>query len=152
MPKRKNPNAPYWQQMRHAEKSVIEYALEHGVTVRGTAKILGIASNYLYERMRLLEIAIPEVRSGPKPGTRRPQTPKLRVVPDGSPPEETLDEDEDEVTTDVEDTADEGDVLEDEVEEGSDDDEEGDAWDDEDEDAEDEDDGDDEGDASAQGN
>ena len=150
MPKRRDEHAPYWQQLRVAEKGIIEYALEHGKTIRGTAVILGISPNYLGERLRLLGIPVPDVRPGPKPGTKRPQAPKLRVV--DAPPEETPDEHEDEdETTEVEDDA-ESDVLEDEeeeAEEGSDDDE-GDPWDDEDED---EDDSDDEGeDANAQGN
>lgn len=152
MPKRRDEHAPYWQQLRVAEKGIIEYALEHGKTIRGTAVILGISPNYLGERLRLLGIPVPDVRPGPKPGTKRPQAPKLRVVPESAPAEETQDadedEDEDETTTEVEDDA-ESDVLEEETEEGSDDDE-GDPWDDEDED---EDDSDDEGeDANAQGN
>lgn len=152
MPKRRDEHAPYWQQLRVAEKGIIEYALEHGKTIRGTAVILGISPNYLGERLRLLGIPVPDVRPGPKPGTKRPQAPKLRVV-DAPPPEETLDEDaddEDEETAEVEGEAE--DELEDEAEEGQDDDDEGDPWDDEDED-EDEDDDDDEGeDANAQGN
>lgn len=153
MPKRRDEHAPYWQQLRVAEKGIIEYALEHGKTIRGTAVILGISPNYLGERLRLLGIPVPDVRPGPKPGTKRPQAPKLRVV--DAPPEEMPDEDEveneDETTTEVEDDA-ESDVLEEEeeeAEEGSDDDED-DPWDSEDED---EDDGDDQGeDANAQGN
>ncbi|MDB4955848.1 MAG: hypothetical protein JWO36_3417 [Myxococcales bacterium] len=159
MPKRRDEQAPYWQQLRVAEKGIIEYALEHGITIRGTAVILGISPNYLGERLRLLGIPVPDVRPGPKPGTKRPVVPKLRVVEE-TPPGETLDEDADDKDAD-EDTNDEvegegegEDVLEDETEEGQDDDEEGDPWDGEDEDEdEDEDDGNDESkDANAQGN
>lgn len=154
MPKRRNEQAPYWQQLRVAERGIIEYALEHGKTIRGTAVILGISPNYLGERLRLLGIPVPDVRPGPKPGTpRRPATPKLRVV-DGPPPpapDETLDEDEDEDTEGG--AAPNDDVLEDEAEEGQDDDEEGDPWDDANEDDEDEgNSGGESGDASAQGN
>jgi hypothetical protein len=155
MPKRRNENAPYWVQIRHAEKSIIEYALEHGITIRGTAVILGISPNYLGERLRLLGIPVPDVRPGPKPGTKRPATPKLRVVEE-TPPGETLDEDADEdenEATGEGDDPNDDDVLEDEAEEGQEnDDEEGDPWDGTDED-EDEDEDDDKGeDANAQGN
>ena len=83
MPKRRNQNAPYWQQLRVAERQIIEYALEHGQTIRKTAEILGISPNFLSERTRELEIATPEVRPGPKPGTKpnRPMKPNLRVIP-----------------------------------------------------------------------
>lgn len=155
MPKRRDEQAPYWQQLRVAERGIIEYALEHGITIRGTAVILGISPNYLGERLRLLGIPVPDVRPGPKPGTKRPAAPKLRVVEAPPPPSETLDEDEDEVTDTATNEGDDDtdDVLEDEAEEGQeDDDEEGDPWDGTDED-EDEDEDDDKGeDANAQGN
>jgi len=152
MPKRRDEQAPYWQQLRVAERGIIEYALEHGITIRGTAAILGISPNYLGERLRLLGIPVPDVRPGPKPGTKRSTTPKLRVVEE-TPPPETLDEDEDK---DTDAATNEGgdpddDVLEDEAEEGQDDDEEGDPWDDAD-DADEDDDDDKNEDASAQGN
>jgi len=120
MPKRRNENAPYWQQLREAERRIIEYALEHGQTLRGTASILGISPNYLSERTRELGIAVPEVRPGPKPGTKptRPVKPELRVVADDPPADTGPAEDEDE-----------GEVLEDEVEEGDEDEgDEGDPW------------------------
>ncbi len=154
MPKRRDEQAPYWQQLRVAERGIIEYALEHGITIRGTAAILGISPNYLGERLRLLGIPVPDVRPGPKPGTKRPTTPKLRVVEE-TPPPETLDEGEDEDDTDA--ATNEGadpndDVLEDEAEDGQEnDDEEGDPWDDAD-DADEDDDDDKNEDASAQGN
>lgn len=150
MPKRRDEQAPYWQQLRVAERGIIEYALEHGITIRGTATILGISPNYLGERLRLLGIPVPDVRPGPKPGTKRPVAPKLRVVEE-APPSETLDEDAD---ADADAATNEGvdaddDVLEDEAEEGQeDDDEEGDPWDD----ADDDDSDDKDEDASAQGN
>jgi len=153
MPKRRDEQAPYWQQLRVAERGIIEYALEHGITIRGTATILGISPNYLGERLRLLGIPVPDVRPGPKPGTKRPTTPKLRVVEETAVPSpETLDEDEDEDTAEATNEGEDDDVLEDEAEEGQeDDDEEGDPWDTDE--ADDEDDGDDKNeDASAQGN
>lgn len=154
MPKRRDEQAPYWQQLRVAERGIIEYALEHGKTIRGTAVILGISPNYLGERLRLLGIPVPDVRPGPKPGTpRRPAAPKLRVVegPPAPSPDETLDEDDDEETAEV---GNADDVIEEELdEEGSDDGDEeaGDPWDDDDEDDKDDSDGESE-DASAQGN
>ena len=154
MPKRRDEQAPYWQQLRVAERGIIEYALEHGKTIRGTAVILGISPNYLGERLRLLGIPVPDVRPGPKPGTpRRSAAPKLRVVSENAPPEETLDEDEDEDDEETDGAAND-DVIEEETEEGSDDDEEeeGDPWDGDDED-DDKDNGDGEPeDANAQGN
>jgi hypothetical protein len=116
MPKRRNEDAPYWQQLRLAERHIIEYALEHGQTIRKTAEILGISPNYLSERTRELGITPPEVRPGPKPGTKpnRVAKPDLRVVPnEGAPARPVLpevvradtaeDEDEDEDTFDGDD-------------------------------------------------
>lgn len=153
MPKRRDTNAPYWQQLRLAERHIIEYALEHGQTIRKTAEILGISPNYLSERTRELGIPTPEVRPGPKPGTKpnRVAKPELRIVPDDSPTAptrpvlppsvraDTAEEEEDE-----EDTFD-GD--EDEEEEGDEDEEgdEGGGEEDEDEDEDDDADDDEEG-------
>jgi len=140
MPKRRDEQAPYWQQLRVAERGIIEYALEHGQTVRGTARLLGISPNYLGERMRELGIAIPEVRPGPKPTTaKRPARPRLQVVTDTptldeDPDEGALDEDEDvDAPEDVGDDAD-SDVLEDDLEDAPDGDADGDddEWGDED--------------------
>ena len=153
MARKGDPNAPYRQQMRTAERGIIEYALEHGETIRGTAAILGVSPNFLSERMRKLGIPVPDVRPGPKPGTKRPRPP-LRVVSDTSTadaPVETLDEDapEDESEEDekwYEDAEDDDDGDGDDGDDGVD----GDFNDDDD-------DGDDEGqddgeDASPQGN
>jgi len=136
MPKRRDEQAPYWQQLRVAERSIIEFALEHGQTIRGAARLLGISPNYLGERVRELGIPAPEVRPGPKPGTKRPTPPPtLRVVPTNDPPPETLDED-------VEDE----DELEDEDEEGTLGDDDGNDADDLPDEDEDEDDDENEGD------
>jgi len=133
MPKKRDEGAPYWVQLRQAERSVIEFALGHGQTIRGTATILGISPNYLSERLRELGITPPEVRPGPKPGSKpnRPAAPQLRVV--GDTPEEVLKtpEDEEEVPGDPV-TLDEYD--EDEDDELVDDDEEEDDGDDEEDD------------------
>jgi hypothetical protein len=109
MPKKRDENAPYWQQMRESERSIIAFALEHGQSVRGAATLLGVSANYLRERTRELNIATPEIKPGPKPGTKPPRAekPDLRVVttngahrppalPVGVPLHaETVDEDED---------------------------------------------------------
>jgi transposase-like protein len=142
MPKRRDEQAPYWQQLRVAERSIIEFALEHGETIRGAARLLGISPNYLGERVRELKITAPEVRPGPKPGTKRPTPPPtLRVVSqDTPPPSETLDEDVEDEAEEEEDEEeeDEDEGLEEEDEEAAGEDE--DETEDEDED-EDEDDG-----------
>lgn len=133
MPKRRDEGAPYWVQLRQAERSVIEFALEHGKTIRGTAAILGISPNFLSERVRELGITPPEVRPGPKPGSKpnRPAAPQLRVV--GDTPEEVPEtpEDEEEVPGDPV-TLDEYDEDEDELD-GDDEEDEDDADDEEDE-------------------
>jgi hypothetical protein len=87
--------------MRLAERNIIEYALEHGKTVRGTAALLGISSNYLSEEMRELGIPIPEVKPGPKPGTKRPPRPNLRVVSDDDDKKNEVANEEEEATDTV---------------------------------------------------
>jgi hypothetical protein len=131
MPKKRDEDAPYWVQLRQAERSIIEFALEHGQSVRGTAALLGISANYLRERTRELGIVTPEIKPGPKPGTKPParaEKPDLRVVtangaprpptlPVGAPLRaETVDEDQDD--DDLEDGQ-----LEDALDEDEDDDE-----------------------------
>ena len=147
MPKRRNENAPFWVQMRQAERSIIEFALEHGQTVKRTAALLGISPNYLSERLHHLGIPAPESKPGPKPGTRpvRPTRPELRVV-DGGASSTGESEDLDEVAagaTEAADGAQEGDEdFEDEdFEDEGDEDEEG----DEEDEGEDADEDDDEG-------
>lgn len=144
MPKRRDEQAPYWQQLRVAEKGIIEFALEHGKTIRGTAVLLGISPNYLGERIHLLGIPVPDVRPGPKPGTKRPApaAPQLRVVSEDPPPEEAQDGDGDEEDTEGGEDNPNDDVLEDETEEGQDDAEEDDPWDEDRDEDEDEDDSD----------
>lgn len=61
------------------ERRVIEFALSHGETIRKSAVLLGISSNFLGERLRVLGIPAPDSKPGPKPGTKRPP-PKLRVI------------------------------------------------------------------------
>jgi type IV secretory pathway VirB10-like protein len=75
MPKKRDEDAPYWVQLRQAERSIIEFALEHGQSVRGTAALLGISANYLRERTRELNIVTPEIKPGPKPGAKSPTRP-----------------------------------------------------------------------------
>jgi hypothetical protein len=141
MPKRRDENAPYWVQLREAERHIIEFALEHGGSIRGTAAILGISPNYLRERTRELNIDTPEVRPGPKPGTKPPvrvDKPDLRVVAaNGTPRPPTLPAgaplraDADEEDNELEDEHPEDALDEDEDdEEDEDDDEEDDAEDD----------------------
>lgn len=158
MPKKRDMNAPYWQQLREAERRIIEYALEHGGSLRGTAAILGISSNFLSERARELGVPTPEVRPGPKPGTPRPA---LRVVPpDGEVPD--TDDTDTPVTPKApkpprrpaassDDTLDEDEEDEEDWEEGADDeddeDDDGDAADDSDDGFDDSDDDDGDGDA-----
>lgn len=131
MPKRRDENAPYWQQLKAAERGIIEYALEHGKTMRGTAAILGISPNFLSERAKELGIEPPEVKPGPKPGTKpnRPNKPALRVVgsdPEPEPEPEDEDEDADDEIDETAELDDEGDEDEDEDDEEDDDEEIGD--------------------------
>jgi len=125
MPKKRDEGAPYWVQLRQAERSVIEFALGHGQTIRGTATILGISPNYLSERLRELGITPPEVRPGPKPGSKpnRPAAPQLRVV--GDTPEAPEAPEEEEIPDDAvaEDAADEDDELVDDDDDEDDDEE-----------------------------
>lgn len=144
MPKRRDENAPYWMQLREAEKRIIEYALEHGRTIRGTAAILGISPNYLSERTRELGISTPDVRPGPKPGSRPnrlPPRPELRVVlGEGAMPTSAIvedpeadeDEDEDELEDALEGDEEEGDEDEGDEDEGDEEENEDDDDDDED--------------------
>jgi hypothetical protein len=118
MAKRRDENAPYWQQLRVAERGIIEFALQHGETIRGTAAILGVSPNFLSERLRELGIPAPDVRPGPKPGTPRPPRPQLRVVSGDAPAiPDTLDEDDPE-------NEDDDDVIEADLDDDGDDDDE----------------------------
>lgn len=125
MPKRRDEGAPYWVQLRQAERSVIEFALIHGQTIRGTAAILGISPNFLSERVRELGITPPEVRPGPKPGSKpnRPAVPQLRVVSEVPEAPEAVEDEDDEVPGDPA-AEDEEDWEEDDEEEDDGDDEE----------------------------
>jgi hypothetical protein len=147
MPKKRDEDAPYWVQLRQAERSIIEFALEHGQSVRGTAAILGISANYLRERTRELNIVTPEIKPGPKPGPKPPavRPPNLRVVaangvprpptmPAGTPLQaDTVDEDQDDAELEdgaLDDEGDEDADEEDDVEDDAEDDTEDDAEDD----------------------
>jgi hypothetical protein len=150
MPKRRDANAPYWQQLREAERSIIVFALEHGQTLRGTAALLGISPNYLSERVAELGISTPDVRPGPKPGTKpnRIVRPELRVVPGAGTPPSAVAEDPEE-----EELEDKDDEDEDEDDEGDDEDTApGDEDEDDDQDEGEADDDDDKNDARETGN
>jgi hypothetical protein len=119
MPKKRDEQGPYWVQLREAERSIIVFALTHGATIRGTATLLGTSPNFLAGRMRELGIPTPEVKPGPKRGTK-PARPALRVVSgNGTAPEDapepeadtTDDMDPDDWVDDVDDS-DEGDDVE----------------------------------------
>lgn len=77
MPKRLDINAPYWTQMRVAERSIIEYAYHAGRTLRRTAELLGISIPHLRRRIAVLGLG-PEIglRSEGKAAT--PPTPKRK--------------------------------------------------------------------------
>ena len=82
---RRNDQAPYWIQLREAERRIIEFALEHGRSLRQTALLLGVSPNFLSERTRELGVKAPESKPGPKPGTKMPKAqPALRIVPEGA--------------------------------------------------------------------
>jgi hypothetical protein len=119
MPKRRDENAPFWTQMRQAERRIIEYALEHGQTLKKTATLLGISPNYLSERTRELGIPTPDSKPGPKPGTPKPRPtaqPSLRVVDDGDVPAEVTEA----IASDADVAAAEDEELEDEDEDDAD--------------------------------
>lgn len=71
MPKKRDESAPFWMQMREAERSIIAFAIKCGGTLRKAADLLGISPNYLSERVRDLGMEVPESKPGPKPGSRR---------------------------------------------------------------------------------
>ena len=140
MPKKRDEDAPYWVQLRQAERSIIEFALEHGQSVRNTAALLGISVNYLRERTRELNIVTPEIKPGPKPGAKPPvrAQPDLRVVAANGAPRppalpvnraETADEDQNEDEPEEDEVEDEDELLDD-GDDQEDDDEEDDAEDD----------------------
>lgn len=58
MPKR-DFNVPYWSQLREAEKRIVEYAMEHGRTVKRTAQLLGVKTSFLNLRVQVLGIVPP---------------------------------------------------------------------------------------------
>jgi hypothetical protein len=71
--KRRDDQAPYWRQLRAAERSIIEYALGHGRSVLNTANLLGVSPNYLRLRIQRLGIPLPTrpgLRPGPKAGLK----------------------------------------------------------------------------------
>lgn len=59
MPKKSNPAAPFWRQMRDAERSIISYALEQGGSITKGAELLGISVPYMSERCHELGIVAP---------------------------------------------------------------------------------------------
>ncbi len=109
--------SPFRVQMREAERSIIAFAIECGVTVKKASQLLGISPAYLSERAKDLGMKMPATKPGPKPGSkpnRKPKpeagVPKLRVV-NG---EEEL---EDEGLDDDDDDDDDDDLDEDEPDE-----------------------------------
>jgi len=135
MPKRRDENAPFWTQMRQAERRIIEYALEHGQTLKKTATLLGISPNYLSERTRELGIPTPDSKPGPKPGTPKPRSavkPALRVVDDDVPAEvvEAIASDADVAAAEDEEDEDEELEDEDDLEDGAEDEDDDDEEDD----------------------
>lgn len=57
MPKRLDVNAPYWVQMRLAERGIIEYAYQEGGSIWRTAALLGISVPHLRRRMTALGLS-----------------------------------------------------------------------------------------------
>ena len=57
MPKRLDHNAPYWLQIRAAEKQIIEYAHSAGGDLPQTAILLGISLPHLRRRVRALGLS-----------------------------------------------------------------------------------------------
>lgn len=59
MPKKSNPDAAFWRQMRDAERSILSYALECGGSITKAAELLGISVPYMSERTHELGIIAP---------------------------------------------------------------------------------------------
>jgi hypothetical protein len=163
VPKKSNPAAPFWRQMRDAERSILSYALECGGSITKGAELLGISVPYMSERTHELGIIAPaparrgrpvavsgdgggseaddEAHAG-NPERERPAppntcSPAFVLVPGGV---------DDVVTEDPDDGDEEGEDEDDEDEDEDDEDEDGeDGEEDEDEDGEDGKDGEDDG-------
>jgi hypothetical protein len=81
MPRRKNEQASFWIQMRTAERNIIGFTLENTTSIRKAAAILGVSSNFLSRRVRLLGISVPGLKLKPE----KPKK-KKRVPTPSSPP------------------------------------------------------------------
>jgi hypothetical protein len=81
MPRRKNEQASFWIQMRTAERNIIGFTLENTTSIRKAAAILGVSSNFLSRRVRLLGISVPGLKLKPE----KPKK-KKRVPAPSSPP------------------------------------------------------------------
>lgn len=79
MPRRRDENAPYWQQLREAERRIIEYAFQHGGNIRGTAVILGISPSFLSRRIGELGVAVPASKEVAVPASKEVAAPALKT-------------------------------------------------------------------------
>jgi hypothetical protein len=65
MPRRKNPNGPYWTALRAAERKIIWDALIlTGGDLKAAARLLDIHRNYIRKRINTLNIDLTLIRGG----------------------------------------------------------------------------------------
>lgn len=86
MPKRNNPNAPYFTQMRRAEKRIIEMTLELpevGGKIRPAAVLLGVTNSFLRSRMKIVGL-LPDTPPARQVVEDEPKAAQPEVVGNGS--------------------------------------------------------------------
>lgn len=70
MAKRRNSDAPYWRQVREAERRILVFALENTSSMREAARALGISPSYCFVRCQTLGLR-PKSNEASKPKRKK---------------------------------------------------------------------------------
>lgn len=66
MPRKVNPDAPYWRHVREAERSILTYTLDNAESLTQVALLLGVSKAFIIEKAQELGIKPPRQRRANK--------------------------------------------------------------------------------------